>query len=144
PGGGPRVCEGTVDARFDLYDDPPHLVLTHQALGLLERAAGLPRSDLLERPVSEVVVLVDPTVLEDAIRLELQERRPIATARPGDSLLGFAVDGRDVVPVGAPPRHAETLGVPIDLGLGLPVLDMGVRRVEVVLADEDDGQLAQR
>ena len=109
---------------------------------LRKRSIGSFAAQLLEHVLRDVEGVVVDGVALHAQRQALEQRRAAALARLLDRALGLAVDGEHVVAVDDDALEAVGLGAVGDV-LGR-VLEVGRRRVGplVVVADEDDRQLA--
>ena len=131
---------GRIDLCIDFDGHLGLLGIRDQVAGPLERAALPPRIYLFERSISNIVILVHSTVLENAISVKLDKGRPLATMRSRHRPRRLGVDSKYVIAVGLNARDPEAFGVTIDLGLCLALPDVGVRSVEIVLADENHGK----
>ena len=76
--------------------------------------------------------------------MHLEETRPIPAAGADHRIAGRRVDGQHVVAVGDDAGHVVGAGVGGDVDTGMLHRHRIVRRVLVVLTDEDDGQLPHR
>ena len=106
-----------------------------------QRAIGqrrLPRLDLVARAVAGVAHPFG--VRAGAVGEALEQRRSVAAPRPPHRLAGGLVDGEDVVPVEPDARHAVGGPACRDVRIARHRLEGHLGRVEVVLADEQDGQ----
>ena len=111
----------------------------------LDQAGGEPGDRVLRLPVGELGQLavlgrIALVVAAQSVDQGLDERRPVAGARPGDRLADRRVDREDVVAVDRHGRDAVDAGV---VGEVLHLRVGGERRelgVAVVLAEEHDRQ----
>ena len=109
-----------------------------------QRVLGHPRVELRLGTPAGPHVVVRAHVLAPAIGLDLDERRSLASSRAPHRGKRRLVDGDDIVAVDDDAGHAVSGPTGRDV-LGDLARGQGrVRRIEIVLADEEDGQAAKR
>src|SRR5260221_8790668 len=136
-----REGEGLGDFRFDFPFDAPPLVGRKHAAQARDLVAAHPGIGFVARAIAEREVLAGTDVLAPTVRHALEEERPrLARTQSGHRLRDSCADGQDVVAVDAFGGQPVRAGAGHDVSRVLAAELMGVDRVQVVLADEDDGQ----
>ena len=139
---------GVLDLRLDPRHHRPLLVGrqggAEAGAQSLQRTAHLPRLVLGLGAVADVIVEVRPAMLTPPVRVQQQERRAGPVARTGNRLRRQPEGFLDIVAVAVQRLHAVRTRDIAQRSIGLALPQVGVDRVEVVLAHEDHGQSVER